>query len=134
MATKLRIMRLETILNNCLKFNYFVYVITSLVITNSCFQEVEVPRILDESLIIDHPKLKTHGRTKMTCALKNMYACYKIKDKVKYHSFLDKAKQLVNIDHHVSNSKFGRLNLVDLEASSTCEIIYRVFKNFRLKI
>ena len=62
-----------------------------------CFQEIEIPRILTESLIINHPKLKTHGRTKMTCALKNMYACYRIKDKVKYHSFLDKAIVDVNI-------------------------------------
>jgi uncharacterized protein (DUF362 family) len=62
-----------------------------------CFQEIEIPRILDESLIINHPKLKTHGRTKMTCALKNMYACYKIKEKVKYHPFLDKAIVDINI-------------------------------------
>ena len=62
-----------------------------------CFQEIEIPRLLNESLIINHPKLKTHGRTKMTCALKNMYACYKIKDKVKYHSFLDKAIVDINL-------------------------------------
>lgn len=62
-----------------------------------CFQEIEIPRILTESLIINHPKLKTHGRTKMTGALKNVYACYRIKDKVKYHSFLDKAIVDINI-------------------------------------
>ena len=62
-----------------------------------CFEEIEIPRILNESLIINHPKLKTHGRTKMTCALKNMYACYKIKDKVKYHSILDQAIVDINI-------------------------------------
>ena len=62
-----------------------------------CFREIEIPRILTESLIINHPKLKTHGRTKMTCALKNLYACYRIKDKVKYHSFLDKAIVDINI-------------------------------------
>jgi uncharacterized protein (DUF362 family) len=62
-----------------------------------CFRETEIPRILNESLIINHPKLKTHGRTKISCALKNMYACYKIKEKVKYHSFLDKAIVDINI-------------------------------------
>lgn len=62
-----------------------------------CFQEIEIPRILENSLIINHPKLKTHGRTKMTCGLKNMYACYKIKNKIKYHSFLDKAIVDINI-------------------------------------
>jgi uncharacterized protein (DUF362 family) len=62
-----------------------------------CFKEIEMPRILSESLIINHPKLKTHGRTKMTCALKNIFACYKIKEKIKYHSFLDKAIADINI-------------------------------------
>jgi uncharacterized protein (DUF362 family) len=62
-----------------------------------CFKEIEIPRLLNESLIINHPKLKTHGRTKMTCGLKNIYACYKIKDKVKYHSFLDKAIADINL-------------------------------------
>ena len=62
-----------------------------------CFQEIEIPRILTESFIINHPKLKTHGRTKMTGALKNLYACYRIKEKVNYHSFLDKAIVDINI-------------------------------------
>lgn len=62
-----------------------------------CFKEVEIPKIFNESMIINHPKLKTHGRTKMTCGLKNMYACYKIKEKVKYHSILDKAIADINL-------------------------------------
>lgn len=66
-------------------------------INGYCFKNIEIPRILNESLIINHPKLKTHGRTKITCGLKNMYACYRIKDKVKYHSFLDKAIADINI-------------------------------------
>lgn len=32
----------------------------------------------------------------------------------------------INIDHHTSNSQFGILNIVDLQASSTCEIIARL--------
>ena len=55
------------------------------------FQEIEVPNLLMESLIINHPKMKTHGRTKITCGLKNMFACYRIKEKVRYHAFLDEA-------------------------------------------
>jgi len=31
---------------------------------------------------------------------------------------------LINIDHHGSNTHFGRLNVVDAAASSTCELIY----------
>ncbi len=55
------------------------------------FSEIEVPSLLIESMIINHPKLKTHGRTKISCALKNIFACYRIKEKVHYHGFLDDA-------------------------------------------
>ncbi len=32
----------------------------------------------------------------------------------------------INIDHHVSNTYFGRLNFIDGDASSTSELIYRL--------
>ena len=34
---------------------------------------------------------------------------------------------IINIDHHVSNVNFGNINLVDNQASSTCEILYNFF-------
>ncbi len=38
---------------------------------------------------------------------------------------------LINIDHHFTNNNYGNLNLVDFEASSTSEIIFRLFKKMR---
>ena len=32
----------------------------------------------------------------------------------------------VNIDHHINNSNFARLNYVDTNASSTCEVIFTI--------
>lgn len=40
----------------------------------------------------------------------------------------DYAKKIINIDHHKSNSLFGDLNIVDSNASSTGEIIYRLLE------
>ena len=34
--------------------------------------------------------------------------------------------RLVNIDHHVSNDRFGALNLVDPNAAATCEVVARL--------
>ena len=34
----------------------------------------------------------------------------------------------LNIDHHEDNSLFARVNCVDGKASSTCELLYRLFK------
>ena len=35
----------------------------------------------------------------------------------------------INIDHHEDNSMFAKINCVDGRASSTCEMLYRVFKS-----
>lgn len=39
----------------------------------------------------------------------------------------------VNIDHHTSNSLFWNINIVDTEASSTCEIVWKIIKKFDLE-
>jgi len=39
-----------------------------------------------------------------------------------------KNKVVLNIDHHISNQRFGDFNLVDANASSCSEIIYRIYK------
>lgn len=35
---------------------------------------------------------------------------------------------VLNIDHHISNTKFGDINWVDSRVSSTCEVIYKLYK------
>jgi uncharacterized protein (DUF362 family) len=62
------------------------------------FKSLEVPRILEETdLLINHPKLKTHGRTLMTCALKNMFGCIRPKKKVQFHKHLAEAIVDINL-------------------------------------
>ncbi len=39
-----------------------------------------------------------------------------------------KAGTVLNIDHHISNTMFGNLNIVDANAAATAEIIYQVIK------
>ncbi len=41
---------------------------------------------------------------------------------------------IVNIDHHISNNYFGKINLVESSASSTTEILAKFFKNIGFKI
>lgn len=43
-------------------------------------------------------------------------------------------KPVLNIDHHISNRFFGDINWVDSRASSCSEMIYRLYKKFRLPI
>ena len=46
----------------------------------------------------------------------------------------DKAKYTVNIDHHVTNDLYAKLNYVDENASSTGELLYYLFEDIGLKI
>jgi phosphoesterase RecJ-like protein len=42
--------------------------------------------------------------------------------------------KLVNIDHHISNTKFGEMNLVEENASATAEIVYKLIKSMGIFI
>ncbi|UCB56604.1 MAG: bifunctional oligoribonuclease/PAP phosphatase NrnA [Candidatus Omnitrophota bacterium] len=41
---------------------------------------------------------------------------------------LDKSTPIINIDHHIGNKNFGRINWVECGASSVGEMIYHLFK------
>ncbi len=41
---------------------------------------------------------------------------------------------VINIDHHISNSGFGDINLVDPKASATGEIIYKIISKMKIKM
>lgn len=48
--------------------------------------------------------------------------------------FNKSAKKILNIDHHKTNDFFGDYNFVFPEKSSTCEILYELFKEIDFKI
>ncbi|MDP2929673.1 MAG: bifunctional oligoribonuclease/PAP phosphatase NrnA [Candidatus Omnitrophota bacterium] len=62
----------------------------------------------DAAVVLDCPTLNRTG---------------KIKDVIK-----DRAKPIINIDHHISNEKFGDVNWVEPNASSAGEMVFRLFK------
>ncbi len=44
-------------------------------------------------------------------------------------SIFENAKIKYNIDHHFTNTNFGDINIIDCEASSTCEVLYEIIKD-----
>ena len=44
----------------------------------------------------------------------------------KISSVISKIPVIINIDHHITNTKFGNLNLIDTSACATTEIIYNL--------
>ena len=47
---------------------------------------------------------------------------------------IQKTKTIINIDHHVTNTGFGDLQMVDTTACATAEIIYRLIKKLEISI
>jgi len=41
---------------------------------------------------------------------------------------------IINIDHHITNTRFGNFQLIDPDASATAEIVYRIIKAMDIKI
>jgi phosphoesterase RecJ-like protein len=49
-------------------------------------------------------------------------------------TLIEQAPRIINIDHHGDNSRFGEINLVMSDASSTAEILFFVLKQMGVKI
>lgn len=46
----------------------------------------------------------------------------------------ESASTLINIDHHISNTRFGSINVVDAAASSTCEMVLHLLLDLGVEI
>lgn len=47
---------------------------------------------------------------------------------------LERAKFIINIDHHISNTNFGHINIVDSSAAATGELVYKIVKKMDISI
>jgi phosphoesterase RecJ-like protein len=47
---------------------------------------------------------------------------------------IGKIKKLINVDHHVSNNGFCSLKMLDAQASSTGELLFRLMQEMRVKM
>ena len=52
----------------------------------------------------------------------------------KNKKLIDSAKEVINIDHHISNTNFGDINIIDSNASATGELIYKIIKELKIDI
>ena len=50
------------------------------------------------------------------------------------HKLLGPETKIFNIDHHISNANFGHYNYIQPKASAAGEVVYDIFKWFKMKI
>ena len=46
----------------------------------------------------------------------------------------ERPKFLINIDHHISNTKYGDINIIDPQAASTSQVVYNLLKANNIEI
>ena len=49
-------------------------------------------------------------------------------------NFITKETEIFNIDHHISNTRFGHYNYIQPSASAAGEVVYDIFKHFKMKL
>ena len=52
----------------------------------------------------------------------------------KVQNLLHPKKTIINIDHHITNTQFGHINLVKEKASSTCEVLFELIREAKGKL
>lgn len=52
----------------------------------------------------------------------------------KYDTAMPKSMTTIVIDHHASNTVYGDINIIDVHASSTCEMLYNLFSTWAARI
>ena len=81
--------------------------------TDEILNDIEKAGPFDAAVVLDCPTLKRTGRVK---------------------EWISKGVFIINIDHHVSNEKFGAVNWIDAQASSAGEMVWRLYKEAGLPI
>lgn len=51
-----------------------------------------------------------------------------------HQEWFDGSRPIINIDHHVTNTRFGSINLVEPDAAATCEILAILFLELGVEI
>ncbi|MCB1059542.1 MAG: bifunctional oligoribonuclease/PAP phosphatase NrnA [Calditrichaeota bacterium] len=49
-------------------------------------------------------------------------------------SLVSKSARIANLDHHISNTKFGHVNLVDTDASASGELLFDLFEELKVSL
>lgn len=114
--------------------------IASLVLMKNLLLDLGVTRVdiftetnakLDNFDILTDPKL-INVRTSMTYDVAVMMDCASTGRLGKYLPIFKSSKIKINIDHHDTNTREGDINIVET-VSSTCEILYRIMREFKYK-
>ncbi|MFH1610514.1 MAG: DHHA1 domain-containing protein, partial [Patescibacteria group bacterium] len=80
---------------------------------------------------LDKTQTEIQKNEKFDLALILDCGSYDMSDPQSYEKYIDKDTKIINIDHHISNDEFGKINYINKQASSTAEILIDFFKHIK---
>ena len=97
--------------------------------------------IVDNDVVPEHYKFLPKAReisnkldAKVDFEAAVILDCPTLKRIGKVNDLIGSGKFVINIDHHISNEKFGDVNWVDPNASSAGEMVYKIYKELGIKL
>jgi len=94
--------------------------------TTTWFNESPIPAVYRFLPEVD--RIVSHTDAVKTADTAVILDCGKLSRVGRIAESLKRIPMLINLDHHVTNDRFGDLNLIDTTACATAEIVYRLVK------
>ncbi|MCX5703338.1 MAG: bifunctional oligoribonuclease/PAP phosphatase NrnA [Candidatus Omnitrophica bacterium] len=100
-------------------------------------QKFNIKKYFRKSPIPPHPKFQAQGvdltkRISFDCFV--ALDCSDLNRTGEVYRMNTPKAPILNIDHHISNQRFGDINWVDPDASSCSEMIYKIYKRLRIPL
>jgi phosphoesterase RecJ-like protein len=94
----------------------------------------EKPLALMHQMLTGHQQIKTLSKSFIDYDLVIILDCADKRRLGEVERVLLKGKPIINIDHHLTNDRFGHINIIDPKASSTAEVVFEMFKAWNVKL
>jgi phosphoesterase RecJ-like protein len=94
----------------------------------------EKPLALMHHVLSGYRQIKSLMKSRVDYDLAIVVDCGDMGRIGKVQSILREGKPIINIDHHMTNDRFGHVNIVNPDASSTAEVIFEMFKAWNVKL
>ncbi len=100
--------------------------------TTTLYSESPIPAVYRFVPAVDRVVSQFHGTNNFDTAV--ILDCGDLQRVGKAASAISQIQTVINVDHHVTNTGFGDIQIVDTSACATAEIVYRIIKGLDVSI
>jgi phosphoesterase RecJ-like protein len=99
---------------------------------NTLFNESKIPAVYRFLPSVGRVAWQLKKDEEFECAI--ILDCGNLRRIGQTASIVEQIPTIINVDHHLTNTSFGHLQMIDTSACSTAEIVYRIIKKLEIPI